>query len=372
MENMTKKILFISQTILLKNTGGGLVSEKTLDLLTQTFDCVDVLLLGDKNISFSFNNKVIDFRTKYSKRNTFLNHLLGLSTGINLCIYYKIKQLLKKEQYDVIFFDSSVFGRITRYAKKHTNSKLITYYHNIEADFSKDFYKHGGLPYYPIYRNAVYNEKLASKYTDYIFLINKEEETRLNLLYNRKIDLCLPVSLNYDGRATNFQKMAEKLNILFVGSNFFANIEGITWFIKNVMPHIDAGLTIVGKGMEQSLVSFSSDKIKVLGYVNNLAEVYAQHQIVIVPIFSGAGMKVKIAEAFSYGKYVLTTDFAFSGYEKQEGIATICDNARQFIEAINSYPVSDYFLPEAVNYFQKYYSQKAVLLKLKQFVEEIL
>lgn len=39
--------------------------------------------------------------------------------------------------------------------------------------------------------------------------------------------------------------------LLFVGSYFKPNVEGIIWFIDNVMPYINYSLLIIGKGMEK-------------------------------------------------------------------------------------------------------------------------
>lgn len=38
----------------------------------------------------------------------------------------------------------------------------------------------------------------------------------------------------------------------------------------------------------------------------------------VMPIFSGSGMKVKTAEALMYGKFLIGTKEAFEGYEIDE------------------------------------------------------
>jgi hypothetical protein len=369
-----RNILFITQTILLKGTGGGIMSENLLKSFSQVFyaENLDLLLLGPKeeNSTFSFPKiNIIDFRKKYNRTNTFINHFIGLSTGINLSIYKRIKKIIKTGNYDVIIFDGSFFGFLIHYVKKNSSAKIITYFQNIEYDFHRDLYKKNGLSFFPVYKNIARNEKLSAKYTDYILLINKDDKKRFTELYDRDVDMIFPISLKKK-EALKYQGDANQLNLLFVGSDFFANVDGIVWFINNVMPYTNAKLTVAGKGMDAKLSAYNSPQITVLGYVENLAEVYAQHQVVVAPIFLGSGMKVKIAEAFMYGKFVICNEFAFSGYEKKENVAAICHNAQEFIYQINSYPKNKYFNQMSIDYFDAFYNYDVIVESLKGFILE--
>ncbi|WP_166667400.1 glycosyltransferase family 4 protein [Hypnocyclicus thermotrophus] len=126
--------------------------------------------------------------------------------------------------------------------------------------------------------------------------------------------------------------------MLFVGSYFFANIEGITWFVKNVMPEIEGKLYIVGKGMEKLREELSRENVEVVGGVEDLAEYYYNANFIVAPIFSGSGMKVKTAEALMYGKTIFGTKEAFEGYELEFGkIGEECNSRDEFIEKINQY-----------------------------------
>jgi hypothetical protein len=366
-----KKVLFVSQTILSKNTGGGVSSERMLKLVLQVFDdaSIDALVLGSNKKEITFPSKtvnVIDCRTRYSKLNTIVNFVMGFSASVNLKMYFKITRLLKSNNYDIIFFDGSLFGRIASFAKKNTRAKLITYYQNVEHDFFKDLYKSEGIFHVIHYLSACFNERIVTKKSDIIIVINNEDKNRVNVLYGREADLMIPPSVEKCSSKTVSQT-SDELKLLFVGSAFFANIHGITWFIDNVMPYVDASLTVVGTGMDKALESIKNPKVNVLGFVEDLSEVYAMHQIVVVPIFSGAGMKVKIAEAFMYGKFVLSSEIAFTGYDRQNNAFALCQDAKQFIDVINQYPKDVYWHQDAFDVFNKYYSNEAVLNSLKSF-----
>ena len=124
--------------------------------------------------------------------------------------------------------------------------------------------------------------------------------------------------------------------ILFVGSNFYANRQGIRWFVEQVVPRIHLKVCIVGRGLDALRDRLAvPGQVEVIGAVEDLAPWYLNARLVIAPIFYGSGMKTKVAEALMYGKAVLGTSEAFSGYEEIIGKAgQVCDTADQFVAAI--------------------------------------
>ncbi|MCW5208789.1 glycosyltransferase family 4 protein, partial [Desulfobulbus sp. US1] len=136
-----------------------------------------------------------------------------------------------------------------------------------------------------------------------------------------------------NGSSTN--KTGEKF-ALFVGGAFYANRVGITWFVKNVVPHISIKTCIAGRGFEVYKSELEvNGKVKVIGEVDSLAQWYKNSHFVIAPIFDGSGMKTKVAEALMYGKKVVGTPEAFSGYEDIiEKAGWVCRTANDFVASI--------------------------------------
>ena len=97
-----------------------------------------------------------------------------------------------------------------------------------------------------------------------------------------------------------------------------SNKKGIIWFAKNVAPFIDIDIYVIGSGFEKIKKEVEISKnVKVIGKVESLDEWYKEASFVIAPIFSGSGMKTKVAEALMYGKMVVGTKEAFSGYGEE-------------------------------------------------------
>ena len=68
----------------------------------------------------------------------------------------------------------------------------------------------------------------------------------------------------------------------------------------------------------------------------NMEPLFEKCDILAIPIFDGAGMKVKFAEGLSYGKIVVSTSFGAVGYDVNSGIdCFIADNEIAFAECIS-------------------------------------
>ena len=119
------------------------------------------------------------------------------------------------------------------------------------------------------------------------------------------------------------------------------NIAGIEWFIKNVLPLLKSkiNLRIAGSNPSKDFVKLCEENnIELVISPESMKEHVEWSDLVVVPIFSGAGMKVKIAEALSYGKPVVTTDYGAIGYELVSGVNSfICNDAKSFAENIDRY-----------------------------------
>ena len=112
-------------------------------------------------------------------------------------------------------------------------------------------------------------------------------------------------------------------NILFIGlMSYRPNWEGVDTFINKCWDKIikcvpEAHFLIAGKGLTSELKkSWESKKnIKVLGFVDSVADFYSKGNIVIVPVYTGAGTNIKVIEALSFGKATVLSPFSTKGYE---------------------------------------------------------
>jgi len=124
---------------------------------------------------------------------------------------------------------------------------------------------------------------------------------------------------------------------------------------------------IVGKGFETEK-HLERDNFKIVGTVDGVESYYEKADFVIAPIFKGAGMKVKVAEAMMYGKTVVGTKEAFEGYSDVGQYGKICADASDFIQVINSMDFLTGYNPIARQYFLDLYEYEAVKGKLRNLL----
>jgi polysaccharide biosynthesis protein PslH len=87
--------------------------------------------------------------------------------------------------------------------------------------------------------------------------------------------------------------------------------------------------------MDSHRLRWNGPDVEVVGKVADLGVEYAKADAVVIPLFSGSGMKVKTCEALMQGKTVFGTREALTGYEV-EGLSSIhcCETADDFVQAI--------------------------------------
>lgn len=353
------KMLYIGPKVEKISTGGDSVNKRNENLLREFFK---------ENLNIYY---IVD------PTNTIFEKLKGYLGGINKYNVNEIIESIFVNNIDCVFLSQSFYGVLCKKIKmKYPNIKIITFYHNIETHYAKEYVRTSGLIHYPFYLLATYNEKYTIKYSKYHFVLNDRDADLMKAIYGIESNFSLPVSYKdvFDkSKVTLFPN--DPLKILFVGTAFFGNVPGVEFFIKEVMPHIDAELVIVGKGMDRFKNKFEiSNNVKVFGFVDDLSAFYYDASIVIAPIFSGGGMKTKIAEALMYGKTILGTKEAFEGYKRVEGVTYECNNAEEFIACIKKLENDSNLAP--FNYFarelyQNNYNDIVLEKKLKIFFNRL-
>lgn len=353
------KVLHISERINIKS-GGSVVINRNIKAINDFF--------GNTNII-----QYQLYRKSKNKIKILWNDIIEKSFyGLNKQSIEEILNLIAQEKINIIFLDSSNLGILAKKIReKYKYIKIITFFHNIEYIFFKEEFKitHSIKYLYKIPLSYI-NEKNACKYSDIIINLNNRDSDMLYKYYKRKTDKIIPVSLNND---EIIESNSSENYLLFIGSNFPPNIDGISFFIEKVLPHINIKLIVAGSGMESIREKYKSYKnLEIHGYVDDLKALYANANLVVLPIFSGSGMKIKTAEALKYGKYIIAAPEALTGYTYNENIAMCCKDAKSFITAINNFDFNQSkFNTESRNLFLKEFSYEKAFQKFYEIFKSI-
>jgi glycosyltransferase involved in cell wall biosynthesis len=134
---------------------------------------------------------------------------------------------------------------------------------------------------------------------------------------------------------------ATPVTLLFVGTlGHFPNVDAVRWFANDVLPLIQRAsaravvLRVVGRGDHPDLHSLAQRPgVELLGAVDDLTPHYADARAVVVPLRAGSGTRIKIIEAFGYGRPVVGTSIAFEGIAAQHRVhALIADSSEALAE----------------------------------------
>ncbi len=106
--------------------------------------------------------------------------------------------------------------------------------------------------------------------------------------------------------------------------NWAPNVEGLRWLLADVWPLVraarpDAELHIAGSHTPAWLTALRVPGVTIHGFVPSAAAFMQRHQLVLVPLLSGGGMRIKIIEAMTLGCAVLTTPVGGEGIPATHG-----------------------------------------------------
>lgn len=351
------KVLVVCRTSE-KNTGAYCVIKRNIEMLKSAY--------GKENIR-------IFHIPKPSMFSRIENILFNESYGLTFVLRRKLEEILKKEKFSLAFIDSSLYGQTVQRLHRLKISTIV-FYHNMENDYyrSKYLISHNPLDFL-MSKYIRSNESKSTKYGTKLITLNQRDSKGIEREYGRKADLVLPTSFpKKEIREENFSQC--EVYSLFVGSNFFANQEGISWFIKEVAPHITIQVWIVGSICEFIRRKFGVTlpvNIKLLGIVDDLDQIYQNASCVISPIFSGSGLKTKSIEALAFGKTLLGTTEAFQGIECDLcQIGSLCNTAEEFINELNAINMTKKINEYALQFFENNFSHEVIFRQFNIFIRK--
>lgn len=130
-------------------------------------------------------------------------------------------------------------------------------------------------------------------------------------------------------------------NIGYIGAmNWFPNIEGVKWFFDEVWNKAFLSQTkihfhLAGRAISKDFYEFASANVTIHGEVEDAYQFINNCDIMITPLFSGSGIRIKIVESMLLGKPVITTTIGAEGinYRDKHDII-IANSADGFTDAI--------------------------------------
>jgi hypothetical protein len=180
--------------------------------------------------------------------------------------------------------------------------------------------------------------KLLRDFT-FLYAVSEKEEEALIKRYGisaEKIHLITPIPLDKPCRMSEKSVGRPFILSYFGDLTLPNNYSGLYWFCDNVLPKLNDDiieLHIAGKGSDRFSVY---DRVRVHGFVKEIDAFVCQSHIIVAPIFSGAGVKIKVLDTIGYGKPMVTTPKGAEGLpEWLVNRLYITPDANEFVDYLN-------------------------------------
>lgn len=286
-----------------------------------------------------------DIKVFDALRNLLTNKSYHIQRFISGDFSKALRQLLTGNTYDIVQLETIYLAPYIEEIRKYSKAKIVLRSHNLEYEIWERIAANTGNILRRKYlklqsaRLRMFELSRLREY-DYILAISCRDEMNMRRLEGVKNISTVSVGIEVrEENEDSVRPVATKFG--FVGSlDWMPNLEGISWFIKNVVPEIaksfdEITFSIAGRNTPAFLFKFGDKQVKILGEVDDASDFIRAQDVMVVPLFSGSGMRIKILEAMSLSKVVITTSIGSEGINARDGQEVlIAENETQFAEKI--------------------------------------
>jgi glycosyltransferase involved in cell wall biosynthesis len=214
-----------------------------------------------------------------------------------------LDKLLSEEHFDIIQIEDSAMGTYTY----RTNTPTVLTEHEVRVDCRSE-------------KRRWHSSQIdAWKKFDAVQVFTTRDAVAItslagNLTANLRVN-----PFGIDMPALSDPEDEEAGSLLFVGGFLHPpNEVAARWLLNDIMPRLrglqsDLMLKIVGSDPPESLWKNAGSDVKVVGRVDTVWPYLERAAVVVAPVISGGGMRVKVMQAMAMGKAVVTTPLGAEG-----------------------------------------------------------
>jgi glycosyltransferase involved in cell wall biosynthesis len=386
--------------------GGAILTYSTLKFLHEAGHDVCVLALNTKKhyqppevlegICTRF--RTVEITTDITPWGALWNLLTGKSYIANRfsssLFAQELENILRTERVDVIHFDHTL---VAQYAETALHADLVHLprppivlrTHNVEYIIQERLATHETTALRRWYRRheahrmKAYERRYFSL-CDGIIAITPEDAAEVRRMgYEGALEV-VPAGVDIHEFSPNASVLTLPHSLCYIGGmDWMPNVEAMHWFVSNVMPLVRKDLPemtfhLAGKRMPPDVQAYRQQQC-VFTYPDvPSAPVFLQsHEILVVPLLSGGGMRLKIIEAMALGMPIISTRIGAEGIEVRDGESILfAETPEEFVRAmrrLHDNPALKKRLgEEARRIALERYTWEAVVAKQMRFYESLL
>ena len=295
----------------------------------------------------------------------------------------KLKELLQNN-YDIVQLEGLYLSNYISTIRKNSKSAISLRSHNVERQIWDRLAATEKNPAKRIYKKILAHrigslESLALKQIDLLVPITKNDAEKLP--FEPKNTYVAPTGIE-PHKFEPYKEPAVGKSLFYIGAlDWEPNQEAVIWFARNVWTdifsmHPDWEFHIAGRNAPDSFAN-EIRKYPVVfdGQVASAQEYIERHNIMVVPLLSGSGMRIKIIEAMAHSRCVVTTPIGAEGIDAENGrqilIGTSPDELKQqILKAIGDAEYTHKVANEAFAFTNANFNNRKIISGLNQFYKQ--
>ena len=287
-------------------------------------------------------------------RNFFSNRSYHVERFISRNLENTLIRILQAEKFDIVQFEMLYMSPYAQVVRKYSDARIVLRAHNIEhliwqriAASTKNPLKRLYLQH--LVRKLKKYECSIVRQFDGIAAITEQDAAFFRSAGcwqpeagNRSPVIAIPFGIDPEQfPETNAEP--EFPSLFSIGAmDWIPNLEGICWFLEQVWPEIhrkypELHYYLAGRHMPGWLREKRLPNVEVVGEVEDAMAFMHSKAILIVPLFSGSGIRIKIIEGMATGKPIISTTIGAEGirYTRDHDIF-IADTPVEFVQCISA------------------------------------
>lgn len=295
-------------------------------------------------------------------------------------LHEKITYQLKQQEYTHVILDSLYVCPYTETIRNNSKARVIVRTHNVEHLIWKQLATHQKGRFRKWYMQRLAEdlkryETNALNKADLILPITRDDSEKFVKLGINKPMLPIPVAVPVPENTADHSKNS----ICFIGSmNWTPNVEAVKILRTSIYPKLkakfpDLQFHLAGSFMEDQFPSDPTDNFENHGFVEDSNTFLRDRGILVLPLLSGSGVKIKVLEAMALGTPVVTTSVGAMGIEGTDAIL-VADKEDLMIEKIteliNSQEKRKSLGNNARNTIIEHYSTGSISQKIQTLLNE--
>jgi glycosyltransferase involved in cell wall biosynthesis len=299
----------------------------------------------------------------------------------------KLTEILGESEYDIVLLESLYVTPYIDLIRGFSNAKIVLRSPNVEyviwervAENANNILK---KPYLTLLAKRLkeYEKSILDK-LDGIASVTKEDLAIFKEMGFKGKGIAVPTGIIIDKDLFVNEEKVEDFSVFHIASmNWLPNVEAVDWFLKNVWDLVlqkvpQAKLYLAGRDMPDWLMKHQQKNVTVVGEVANARDFYKSKKVMVVPILSGGGMRVKIIEGMAMGKTIVSTTIGAEGIrcENSKHIL-IADEPNDFAAAIvrclHEQQLAESLSRNAQELIKEEFDNTAICKKIELFLKEL-